>query len=242
MKLNIFNTPQDVLVNLATYFVTVAEQSIAKHGNFSVALSGGSSPKKLYELLASNDFKNKVDWENVYFFFGDERNVPQDDKDSNYLMAKTALFDPLQIDDSNIFAVDTSLSPAEAAAEYKKAIDLFFDEQSLTFDLILLGLGDNSHTASLFPYTPVLHETTATVKEVFLEDQQVYRITFTAPLINQAHNIAFLVYGEGKAIAVHHVLEDARDIENYPAQLIAPTHGKIRWYLDEPAAADLKNK
>ena len=242
MKLNIFNTPENVLVNLATYFVTLAEQAIAKNGKFAVALSGGSSPKKLYELLASDDFKNKVDWENVYFFFGDERYVPQDDKDSNYLMAKTALFDPLQIDDSNVFAVDTSLTPEEAAAEYKKAIDLFFDEESLEFDLILLGLGDNSHTASLFPYTPVLHEVDATVKEVFLEDQQVFRITFTAPLINQAHNIAFLVYGEGKAIAVHHVLEDARDIENYPAQLIIAEHGDLRWYLDEPAAANLKNK
>jgi len=236
MKLNIFNTPENVLVNLATYFVTLAEQSIAKNGKFSVALSGGSSPKKLYEMLASDDFKNKVDWENVYFFFGDERYVPQDDKDSNYLMAKTALFDPLQIDDSNVFAVDTSLNPEEAAAEYKKAIDLFFDEESLEFDLVLLGLGDNSHTASLFPHTPVLHEVDATVKEVFLEDQQVFRITFTAPLINQAHNIAFLVYGEGKAIAVHHVLEDAKDIENYPAQLIAAEHGDLRWYLDEPAA------
>jgi len=178
----------------------------------------------------------------VFFFFGDERYVLQDDKDSNYLMAKTALFDPLQIDDSNVFAVDTTLSPYEAAAEYKKAIDLFFDEQPLAFDLVLLGLGDNSHTASLFPSTPVLHNNTATVKEVFLEDQQVYRITFTAPLINQAHNIAFLVYGEGKAIAVHHVLEDAKDIENYPAQLIVAEHGDLRWYLDEPAAADLKNK
>lgn len=242
MKLNIFNTPENVLVNLATYFITLAEEAIAKNGKFSVALSGGSSPKKLYELLASDDFKNKVDWENVYFFFGDERYVPQDNKDSNYLMAKTALFDPLQIDDSNIFAVDTSLTPEEAAAEYKKAIDLFFDEEALEFDLVLLGLGDNSHTASLFPHTPVLYDLDATVKEVWLDDQKVYRITFTAPLINQAHNIAFLVYGEGKALAVHHVLEDAKDIDNYPAQLIAPIQGDIKWFLDEPAAADLKNK
>ena len=102
MKLNIFSDPEQVVINLAHYFVTLAEQSIAEQGKFSVALSGGSSPKKLYELLASADFKNKVDWENVYFFFGDERYVPQTDKDSNYLMVKTALFDPLQIDDSNI--------------------------------------------------------------------------------------------------------------------------------------------
>jgi len=240
MKLNVFNSADETLLNLANYFVTLAEKSIADNDKFTVALSGGSSPKKLYELLASPAYKGKVDWDNVYFFFGDERNVPQDDKDSNYLMAKTALFDPLEIDDSNIFAVDTSLSPAEAAEEYTKAITLFFDDEVIEFDLILLGLGDNSHTASLFPYTTVLHDESASVKEVFLEDQQIYRITFTAPLINQAHHIAFLVYGEGKAIAVHHVLEDSRDIENYPAQLIAPDNGDVQWFLDTAAAADLK--
>jgi len=240
MKLNVFNSADETLLNLANYFVTLAEKSIADNDKFTVALSGGSSPKKLYELLASPAYKGKVDWDNVYFFFGDERNVPQDDKDSNYLMAKTALFDPLEIDDSNIFAVDTSLSPAEAAEEYTKAITLFFDDEVIEFDLILLGLGDNSHTASLFPYTTVLHDESASVKDVFLEDQQIYRITFTAPLINQAHHIAFLVYGEGKAIAVHHVLEDSRDIENYPAQLIAPDNGDVQWFLDTAAAADLK--
>jgi 6-phosphogluconolactonase len=241
MKLNVFNTADEVLLNLANYFVTLAEQYIAADDKFTVALSGGSSPKKLYELLASDAFKGKVDWEKVYFFFGDERNVPQDDKDSNYLMVKTALFDPLQIDDSNIFAVDTSLSPAEAAEEYTKAITLFFDEETIAFDLILLGLGDNSHTASLFPNTTVLHDDSVSVKEVFLDDQQIYRITFTAPLINLAHHIAFLVYGAGKAIAVHHVLEDSRDIEIYPAQLIAPVNGEVQWFLDTAAAADLKH-
>ena len=228
------------MLNLANYFVTLAEQSIANEDKFTVALSGGSSPKKLYELLASDAFKSKVDWEKVYFFFGDERNVPQDNKDSNYLMVKTALFDPLQIDDSNIFAVDTTLSPAEAAEEYTKAIGLFFDEETVAFDLVLLGLGDNSHTASLFPGTPVLHDETASVKEVFLTDQQIYRITFTAPLINQAKHIAFLVYGQGKAIAVHHILEDGKNIDEYPAQLIAPVNGDVQWFLDTAAASDLK--
>src|SRR5476651_1060253 len=105
MELNIFNTEEEVLNALAAYFIKVAQDSIAAKGKFSVALSGGSSPKKLYELLASTDFQGKIDWEKVYFFFGDERNVPKDNKDSNYLMAKTALFVPLEIDDSNIFAV-----------------------------------------------------------------------------------------------------------------------------------------
>src|SRR6201996_1729902 len=242
MKLNILNTPDEAVINLAHYFVTLAEQSIANNGKFSVALSGGSSPKKLYELLASNDFKNKVDWEHVYFFFGDERYVAQTDKDSNSLMVKTALFDPLQIDDSNIFAVETDMSPEEAAAEYTKAVALFFDDEPVHFDLVLLGLCDNSHTASLFPHTEILHDNSASVKEVFLDDQQIYRISFTAKLINDAHHIAFLVYGAGKAEAVHHVLEDNRNIEEYPAQLIFPTHGDVRWFLDAAAAADLKNK
>ena len=241
MKLNIFNKDTEVLDALAKHFIKLGNEKIAANSKFSVALSGGSSPKKLYELLADS-YTDQIDWEKVYFFFGDERNVPQTDKDSNYLMAKKALFEPLEINPLNIFAVDTTLSPADAAKKYQEEIEEFFDEVELSFDLVLLGLGDNSHTASLFPFTPVLHDRTPGVKEVFLQDQQVYRITMNAPLINEASHIAFLVYGEGKAIAVHHVLEDDEDIEEYPAQLIDPIVGEIQWFLDEAAAAQLKNK
>jgi 6-phosphogluconolactonase len=241
MKLNIFDTEDEVLAALAKYFVDIADDAITKNGKFSVALSGGNSPKKLYTLLASA-YKEKVDWDKVYFFFGDERNVPQTDAESNFMMAKKVLFDPLNIAADHIFSFDTSLSPADAAKKYEEEIVKFFDENELSFDLILLGLGDNSHTASLFPDTQVLHDRIPGVKEVFLEDQQVYRITLNAPLINEAEHIAFLVYGEAKAIAVHHVLEDDEDIENYPAQLIEPIVGEIEWFLDVPAAAMLKNK
>ena len=242
MKLNIFNSENEVLDALAAHFVKLAETTIGVKGKFTVALSGGSSPKKLYELLASTIYADSVAWDKVFFFFGDERNVPQTDKDSNYLMAKRALFAPLAINPSNIFAVDTSLEPKEAAENYQEVIEQFFDEDELSFDLVLLGLGDNSHTASLFPYTAVLHDRAPGVKEVWLEDQQVYRITLNAPLINEAQHIAFLVYGEGKAIAVHHVLEDDEDIENYPAQLIEPIVGEIQWFLDESAAELLTAK
>lgn len=227
---------------LANYFVETAASSIASHGQFSVALSGGSSPKKLYVLLASPLFKDKVEWNKVHFFFGDERYVPQTDPQSNYLMAKKALLEPLDLSYKQIFPVDTSLSPEEAAKKYTTDIHHYFAGTDVCFDLILLGLGDNSHTASLFPHTPVLHDKTVAVKEVFLEDQQVFRITMTAQLINQAHHIAFLVYGQGKAIAVHHVIEDKKDIENYPAQLIKPQNGDLQWFLDRGAASDLKNK
>lgn len=240
VKLNIAATEADVLTQLAEYFVATGKAAIAEHGQFSVSLSGGSSPKKLYELLATT-YKDALAWSRVDFFFGDERNVPQNDKDSNYLMAKKALFIPLDIAPSRIYAVDTSYSPEAAAQAYTVAIQEYFKGKPMVFDLVLLGLGDNSHTASLFPYTPILHDDSASVKEVYLEDQQVFRISMTAPLINLAKHIAFLVYGQGKAIAVHHVLEDERDIESYPAQLIT-TDGDVQWFLDEAAAGELVRK
>jgi 6-phosphogluconolactonase len=242
MKINVYKSEEKAREGLASYFVESAARSIAGHGQFSVALSGGSSPKKLYELLASPKFRDKVEWSKVHFFFGDERYVPHTDPQSNYLMAKKAILEPLDLSYRQIFPVNTSVSPEEAAARYTNDINLYFAGFEPRFDLVLLGLGDNSHTASLFPYTPVLHEKTAAVKEVFLEDQQVYRITMTAPLINMAHHIAYLALGQGKAEAVHHVIEDKTDIENYPAQLIKPVDGDLQWFLDTEAAELLKNK
>jgi 6-phosphogluconolactonase len=239
MDLHIFPTADEVLRALADYFVERAAQAVERRGRFAVALSGGSSPKQLYELLASPAYRSRVAWEQVYFFFGDERNVPHTSSDSNYLMAKKALFDPLGVRPSQVFAVDTELKPAEAAAQYCVDIEEFFGEKKAKFDLVLLGLGDNAHTASLFPHTPVLHDKTVGVKEVWLPEQQVFRITLTAPLINQARAIAFLVYGAGKAEAVQQILEQDRDINQFPAQLIEPSSGDLEWFLDEAAAKEL---
>lgn len=237
--LHVAPTAEAVLTALADYFVAQASQAVAARGRFVVALSGGSSPKKLYELLASPVYHEQVDWDKVYFFFGDERNVPQSSPDSNYLMAKKALFDPLGIKPGQVFAVDTELAPAEAAAQYGVDVEEFFQEDPAHFDLVLLGLGDNAHTASLFPHTPVLHDKAVGVKEVWLPVEQVFRITFTAPLINQARAVAFLVYGAGKAEAVHQILELPRDVDQYPAQLIELENGQVEWFLDEPAAQAL---
>ena len=239
MTLNIFQTPDEVIDAIAQYFVESANNAITARGKFSVALSGGSSPKKLYELLASTTYADSIDWTKVYFFFGDERNVPQTDPESNYLMAKNALFIPLYIDAANIFAVDTSLTPNEAAQKYAEQIAEFFDEDEMSFDLVLLGLGDDAHTASLFPHTEALNEVTSTVLANFLPEKQIWRITMSAPMINDAKNIAFLVYGEGKAEAVHHCLEDEENIEMYPSQLIDSITGETVWFLDEAAAANL---
>ena len=237
--IRIFQDPDTLLPALAEFVVSRAKTSIEKEGRFNFVLSGGSSPKKLYELLASDTYRDKIDWTNVYFFFGDERYVPSDHKDSNFLMAKTTLFDPLKIDASHIFSVDTKLSPAEAAASYEKLIRQHFAGES-RFDVVLLGLGDNSHTASLFPHTAVLQEKKALVKEAFVKEVNMYRITFTAPLINLAHSIAFLVYGKAKAEAVRHIMKDPLNIEEYPAQLVNPVNGELHWFLDEAAAALIK--
>ena len=240
MERHIFSSEEAVLRALANFFVATADQAIAARGRFAVALSGGSSPKKLYELLASDAYRVQVAWGKVYFFFGDERTVPKTSPDSNYLMAKKALFDPLDTRPDHVFAVDTTLAPAEAAAQYEVAIEEFFGDEPARFDLVLLGLGDNAHTASLFPHTPVLHDASVGVKDVFVAELNTTRITLTAPLLNQARATAFLVYGVGKAIAVQQILQGPRDVDQYPAQLIAPAGGNVHWFLDEAAAADLK--
>ncbi len=241
MELHIFPAENAVLGALADYFVATADQAIAARGRFAVALSGGSSPKKLYELLASDAYRAQVAWGKVYFFFGDERTVPKTSPDSNYRMAKQALLDPLAIRPDHVFAVDTALAPAEAAAQYGVAIEEFFGDEPARFDLVLLGLGDNAHTASLFPHTAVLHATTAEVQAVFVAEVNMYRLTFTAPLINQARAVAFLVFGADKAAAVRRVRQGPRNADEFPAQLIAPSAGERQWFLDEAAAAELSN-
>jgi 6-phosphogluconolactonase len=237
----VFKDPETVLSALADFIVMKANDAIAHNGRFNLALSGGSSPKKLYELLAADLYRNKVDWKKVFFFFGDERYVPLDHADSNYLMAKHSLFQSLGISNEQVYAVNTALSPVQAALDYEQRLQAHFKDPVCRFDLILLGLGDNSHTASLFPHTSVLHETKSLVKEIFVDEVNMHRITFTAPLINAAHHIAFLVYGPSKAEAVHHILEGPDNIEAYPAQLIKPVAGKLIWFIDEAAARKIKS-
>ena len=238
---NVLKNPEAVLAAMADSISEQSHDSIARRGKFNLALSGGSSPRNLYRLLASEAYRDKIDWRHVYFFFGDERYVPSDHPDSNFRMVRESLFAPLSIASEQIFAVNTTLSPAESARTYEQDMVKHFHGQLCCFDLILLGLGDNSHTASLFPHTSILHEKKALVKEVFVREVNMYRITFTAPLINLAHRVAFLVYGASKSEAVRHILEEPYNPEEYPAQLIQPESRALYWFLDE-AAAELVKK
>lgn len=240
MNLNIYNTVDEVMNALAQAICHASELAIKKRGQFNLVLSGGSSPRKLYELLASKKYHNKIAWNKTYFFFGDERFVPEHDSERNSQMVKEVLFDPLKITKSHIFNVNTTGTPEEAAEKYQYAIESHFQNKPIEFDFNLLGLGDNSHTASLFPHTSVLDESEATVKSIFVKEVNRYRITMTAPLINQSRHIAFLVFGEGKAEAVFHVLQDqSGSAQEYPARLISKDEKKVQWFLDRAAASRL---
>ena len=239
MELYIYKTTDEVIEGLANYFIQTVKTAIKEKNECAVVLSGGNSPKKLYELLASMDYGNQIDWDKVYFFFGDERYVPFNDPGNNGNMVKKALFEPLMIPDANIFYINTAVPPEESAKKYSQRILSYFKNNPVRFDLILLGLGDNAHTVSLFPHTPVLKEKKALVSAVYIQELFSYRITMTAALINEAHAISFLVYGDAKANAVHDVLEGEKDFETYPAQLIIPEDGVLHWFLDEDAAKSL---
>jgi len=235
MNLLIYKTIEELTEDLADYIIKIAEVSIEENDRFNFVLTGGSSPKALYHFLAT-ECEHRIDWEKVYFFFGDERNVPADDENYNGLMAKKALLDPLNIKDDHIFYVDTTLAPEKAAIEYKKAIDNHFKGEDLVFDLILLGMGDDAHTASIFPHTSLVKDEEVNVASVFVEKLNTYRVSFTAPLINKAENIAFLVFGENKAEAIKHVIGDEqKDFDLYPSQLIDPIDGKLTFFTDEAA-------
>jgi len=242
MEFHIYKNSDEAIEGLAGYFVQTVNAAITENGECSIVLSGGNSPKPLYKILSTYEYAKQIDWDKIYFFFADERYVPFTGPDNNGWMVKKALFEPLRIADANIFYINTSLPPEEAAKKYAQRILLHFKDKPVQFDLILLGLGDNAHTASLFPHTPVLKEKKALMRAVHLEDQESYRITMTAALINEAHAIAFLVYGEAKAKAVHEVLKGEKDFETYPAQLIIPEEGMVHWFLDEDAAQNLKDR
>jgi len=238
MKLNVFSNTEALYKAFADFFVKCAQEAINTNNRFTVALSGGSSPKKLYELLASEAYRKQIDWTKVYFFFGDERYVEHTHPDSNYLMAKNAFLDALNISEDQVCKVDTSLDPESAALYYERFICNFFGEETC-FDLVILGLGDDAHTASLFPGTPIIWVDEELVKEVYLEDKKVFRISMTASLINKAKHIAFMTFGANKADAMKAVFDAPKDVAKYPAQLIHPINGDLQWFVDEAAVSKL---
>jgi len=226
--IEIFSNSQELARGAAEYFVARSAEAVAQKGNFTVALSGGSTPKVLYQLLADENepFRAQVPWSRTHFFWSDERHVPPDHPDSNYRMAHEAMLAHVPVPESNVHRVHGENPNAdEAAREYEQTL--------LPLDLILLGLGPDGHTASIFPGSEVLHETKRLIAAPWVEKFNSYRITMTLPLLNSGAVVLFLVSGAEKAGIVKEVLEGPK---KYPAQFVQPTQGQLLWMLDKDAA------
>jgi len=242
VEIRTLTTPQELFAAAAEEVVRAAEGAVAERGRFSIALSGGSTPKNLFNLLATNA-RTALPWDRMFFFWGDERHVPPTDPESNYRMADEALLSKVPVPAGNVFRIPAENSDAAAAAEaYEKTLQKFFalaPGQFPVFDLILLGMGPDGHTASLFPNTAGLQEKSRLVIANWVEKFKTNRITLTLPVLNAARCVTFLVSGTDKAPALHAVLETDAPGEQYPSKLVRPTDGKLIWLIDRAAASEL---
>jgi 6-phosphogluconolactonase len=239
-EVRIFETPADLFRGAAEEFCAQAVAAVTQRGKFSVALSGGSTPKSLYTLLASGAFP-KLPWDKTYFFFGDERHVPPDDPESNYRMANETMLS--KAPPANVFRIPAEMKDADAAASaYEQTLRNFFrlgPGEFPRFDLILLGLGPDGHTASLFPGSAALTENKRPVVANWVEKFKTHRITFTFPVLNNAACVMFLAGGTDKAGILREVLENPQ--ADLPSQKVRPTNGRLVWMVDRAVAAKLSS-
>ena len=235
----VFDDADEVASAAADRFVEVAQAAIAERGRFSVALAGGSTPRRTYELLATSERKGSISWASVHIFFGDERCVPPAHPESNYRMAREAMISLLPIPTENVHRIKGESDPVTASRLYEQELRSFFNGAAAwpRFDLVLLGMGDDGHTASLFPNTPALDEQQAWVAANRVEKLATFRITLTIPTINHAAHVIFMVTGAGKAKRLSEVIHGPRDPERLPAQMIQPVDGSLTWLVDKAAAS-----
>jgi 6-phosphogluconolactonase len=218
----------------AGLFVITARRAITASGRFTVALAGGGTPRRTYELLAEPRLRDEVRWEAVHVFWGDERCVPPDDARSNARMARLALLDRVPIPTKNVHPMSWMDDPSESAADYEAVLRTSFESKLPGLDLIFLGIGEDGHTASLFPGSPALDENRGWVAAVPSKDPP--RVTLTCPVLNNALIVAFLVSGENKAEVLQRVLHPSPADDALPAARIRPVNGSLRFLIDQAAA------
>jgi 6-phosphogluconolactonase len=223
-------------VAAAGLFAAEARKAVQARGKFAVALAGGNTPQRTYELLAQEPFRDLVPWQNTHIFWGDERCVLADDPRNNARMAGKALLDHVPVPSEQVHPMVCDRSPNDAADGYEALLRDFFADGRSRFDLILLGLGGNGHTASLFPGTSALNEQQRWVADVYLPEERLHRLTLTPAALNQAALVIFLVSGYAKASILRKVFEDTQDPSGIPARLIKPAHGELLWLVDRDAA------
>jgi 6-phosphogluconolactonase len=247
-SLHVYETPEAVALAAADEFAAIATAAVAARGRCAIALSGGSTPKRLFQLLAARG-ADALPWSQIELWWGDERSVPPEHADSNYRMASQALLNPLGLDAANVHRMLGELADhAAAAAQYEQALAATLGAPPI-FDLILLGMGPDGHTASLFPNSAALDEGLGSTPPRWVVANQVTsplvggtatRLTLTAPAINAARQVRFVVAGPDKAAALAAVLEGPRDPHRFPSQLIHPHPGELRWLIDRAAASELR--
>src|ERR671910_118143 len=239
MSVHVYDSSEELAEAAAREFAAKAEEAIEERGRFAAVLAGGSTPESTYQILA-RDYSDRIAWSNVYVFFGDERAVPPHHEDSNLKMASEVLLDHVPV--ANVHRIKGELSPEEAAEAYEEELRTFFQTEDVPrFDLILLGLGADGHTASLFPETPALEIHDRWVVANPVPRLNTTRITLTVPVINAARAVIFLVAGEDKAEALKETLEGDADPRVYPAKLVQPPGGP-KWMVDQSAASLLGNR
>jgi 6-phosphogluconolactonase len=239
--IQIFPTPDALAEAVARHGAERAKAAISATGRFTVAISGGSTPQAAYSRLAGGESRvTSEEWRKFHVLWGDERCVPPDDLRSNYRMAKEALLDRVPIPARQIHRIRGEDDPEKAASEYEREIRALLDGRSL--DLVLLGLGEDGHTASLFPGQPAVWETSRWVMAVPAPDGKLWRVTLTPVILNSARNVTFIVSGASKAARLQQVIEGPFTPDLLPAQAIHPTNGRLTWMVDEAAAGQLSHQ
>jgi 6-phosphogluconolactonase len=234
-ELRVYETPEDLASELAGVFVDSAAAAIAQRGHFCVALAGGTTPKAAYELLAQEPRRSKVDWANVEIYFGDERCVPPDDDRSNYKMARLALLDRVPIPAFNVYRMRGEEDPAAAARAYAQILRERLGDPP-KFDLVMLGMGPDAHTASLFPGSDPHADDRHLVRAVYVSKLDAYRLTITPLVINEARRVVVATEGDAKAEALRSVFDEAEDPIARPIQAVRPKNGETIWLVDRAAA------
>ena len=244
-EIRIVKDPTELAIAAAGEFKRLADKAVKDKGIFNVALSGGSTPKAMFDLLNTDLWQITIPWFETHFFWGDERHVPPDDKDSNYRMTQEHLFSKIPIPSVNIHRIEAESSNAESAAvKYERELRQHFNLSQTEipqFDLVFLGMGDDGHTASLFPGTDAVHDSKHLVAAPWVEKFNSHRITLTPKVINNSDRVVFLVKGEDKADALVEVIEGERNPDLYPAQIIDPTHGSLLWLCDRASCSKLSS-
>lgn len=239
MELHIYKDSETLSSATAKFIADHIAATLKTQSRYTIALSGGSTPVRLHQLLAHSPYKEQIDWSRLHIFWGDERAVPFNDDRNNAKMAYETLLNFVPVPADQIHVMRTDIDPTASAAEYEKILHQYFDNTASSFDLVLLGMGDDGHTLSLFPGMPVIHEEKLWATAFWLQAQDMYRITLTRTIVNRSACVVFLTSGAKKAHALKEVLKGASNPDLYPSQVIKPM-GELHWFVDEAAAADLK--